>query len=285
MYAFVRGDTPFCPPAGRVRQLPPWNPFDGVPSSLRAAFQRAPLHALPVSRSYITHNETTSTFPQWMAAAAQTFSQWIESWVAQDFPTFRGRSREVSAQSWATIRGTMVRDSAGHDKPWLKVFAGHPAIGSIMGWHREVLAVFQQPLCSLPVLAVATVLDVGELWLYDQHLRRVVPVAKGQRCMAVLVGSKQLARIQGDDAPGRITEVLLSLPDGDDNASTDARHTLDTLDLGPVVKARSGGQRLVIASAQSPSEAGVDVIVEIALDYGWRLLAGGKPSLQAVRWP
>ena len=32
-YAFLRGDTPFCPPAGRVRQLPPWNPFDGLPRS------------------------------------------------------------------------------------------------------------------------------------------------------------------------------------------------------------------------------------------------------------
>ena len=38
-------------------------------------------------------------------------------------------------------------------------------------------------------------LDVGELWLYDQQLQRIVPVAEGQRCMAVLVGSKQLARI------------------------------------------------------------------------------------------
>ena len=147
----------------------------------------------------------------------------------------------MSAQSWATIRGTMVRDSAGHDEPWLKVFVGHPAVGSIMGWPREVLPVFQQPLCSLPVLAVATVLDVGALWLYDQQLRRVVPVAKGQRCMAVLVGSKQLARVQGDTVPDRITEVLLSLPDGDDNASADTRHTLDTLDLGPVVEAQSSG--------------------------------------------
>ena len=51
-----------------------------------------------------------------------------------------------------------------------------------MRWPREVLPVFQQPLCSIPVSAVATVLDVGEVWLYDQQLRRVVPVAKGQRC-------------------------------------------------------------------------------------------------------
>ena len=26
--AFLRGDTPFCPPAGRVQQRPMWNPFD-----------------------------------------------------------------------------------------------------------------------------------------------------------------------------------------------------------------------------------------------------------------
>ena len=143
----------------------------------------------------------------------------------------------------------MVRDPDGHDEPWLKVFVGHPAVGSIMGWPREVLPIFQQPLCSLPVLAVATVLDVGELWLYDRQLRRVVPVAEGQKCMAVLVGSEHLTRIQGDDAPGRITEVLLSLLDGDDNASASARHTLDTLDLEPAVEAQSGGQRLVIASA------------------------------------
>ena len=36
-------------------------------------------------------------------------------------------------------------------------------------------------------------------------------MAEGQRCMVVLVGSKHLAGIQGDDAPGRVTEVLLSL--------------------------------------------------------------------------
>ena len=37
-YAVLRGDTPICPPAARVRQLPPWNPFEGLPGSLRAAF-------------------------------------------------------------------------------------------------------------------------------------------------------------------------------------------------------------------------------------------------------
>ena len=38
--------------------------------SLHAAFQRAPLHVLLVSRSYITHDEAISTFLQWMVAAA-----------------------------------------------------------------------------------------------------------------------------------------------------------------------------------------------------------------------
>ena len=216
VYAFLRGDTPFCLPAGRVKQLPPCNPFDGLPGGLQAAFQLPPLHALLVSRWYITHNKAMSTFPQRMAAEAQAFSKWIESWVAQDFATFRARSREVSAQSWATIRGTLVPH--GHDQPWLKVFVSHPPVGSIMGWPSDVLPVFQQPLCSLPFLAVATVLGMGELWLHDRHMLRVVPVAERQRCMAVLVGSKHLARIQGDNAPGRITAVLLSLPDGDGNA-------------------------------------------------------------------
>ena len=37
-YAFLRGDTPFYPPASKVKQLPPWNPFDGLPGGLQAAF-------------------------------------------------------------------------------------------------------------------------------------------------------------------------------------------------------------------------------------------------------
>ena len=98
-FAFLRGNKRFCPPAGRVRQLPQWNPFDGLLGSLRAAFQRVPLHALLMSTSYITHNEAMSMFPQWMAAAMQAFSPWIQSQVAQDFPTFRVRSRVVSARS------------------------------------------------------------------------------------------------------------------------------------------------------------------------------------------
>ena len=81
-----------------------------------------------------------------------------------------------------------------------------------MGWPREVPPVLQQPLCNLPVVAVAIVLDVGGLWLYDRQLRRVIPAVTEQPSMAVLVGSKQLARIQGDNAQGRVTEALFSLP-------------------------------------------------------------------------
>ena len=139
--------------------MPPWNPFDGLPGSLQAAFRRAPLHALLVSRSYITHAEAMSTFPWWMAAAAQAFSQWIESYVAQNFPAFREQSRTVPAQSWATIRGTMVRDPDGRGESLLQVLASHIAVRNIMGLPPEVL-VFQQPLCSLPVRTVATVLVV-----------------------------------------------------------------------------------------------------------------------------
>ena len=77
-----------------------------------------------------------------------------------------------------------------------------------MGWSREVLPVFQQPLCNLPVLAVAVLLDVGTLWLYDRQLRRVIPAVTGRRSMAVLVGTKQLARVQGDDGQGHVTKAM-----------------------------------------------------------------------------
>ena len=55
-------------------------------------------------------------------------------------------------------------------------------------------------------------------------------------------GSKQLAGIQGDDAPARSKKALLLLLEGDDNVAADTRHTLDALDLGPVVEAQPGGR-------------------------------------------
>ena len=284
VYAFLRGDSPFCPPAGGVRQLPPWNLYDGLPSDLQSAFQRAPLHALLVSSSYITYEEAMSLFPQWMAAVPQGFSQGIESWMVPDYPAFREQSCMVFAQSWATTRATMVRGSQDRREPWLQVFAGHPAVGNIMGWPREVLPVLQQPLCNLPVFAVAPMLDVGALWLYDRQLQRVIPVAAAHRSMAALVRSRPLARIRGDNAPGRITEVLLSRPEGDDNVAAETRHMLGALGLGAFVEARSGGQRMVIASARGPGLAGVDVIGEIVRDYGWELLASCTQSLGVVRW-
>ena len=149
----------------------------------------------------------------------------------------------VSAQSWALVRGTMVRSPDGQSDPWLQVYANHPAVGNVMGWPREVLPVLQQPLCSLPILAVAVVLDVGTLWLYDRQLRRAIPAVTERRSMAVLVGSKQLARVQGDDAQGHVTEAMFSLPEGDNHVAADACHTLDTLGLAAVIEARAGGQR------------------------------------------
>ena len=248
------------------------NPFAGLPGDLRATFQRAPLHALLVPRSCIAHEEAMSLFPHWMAAVAQAFSQWIGSWVARDITAFREWSRVVSAQSWALLRGTMVRSPDGQSDPWLQVYANHPAVGNVMGWPREVLPVPEQPLCSLPIVAVAVVLDVGTLWLYHRQLRRAIPAVTERRSMAVLVGSKQLARIQGDDAQGHVTEAMFSLPEGDDHVAADVRHTLDTLGLAAVIEARAGGQRLVLASARGPGQDGVDVIGEVLRDYGWELL-------------
>ena len=284
VYAFLR-DTPFCPPAGRVQRRPPWNLFDGLPSDLQATFRRAPLHALLVPRSYIAHEEAMSLFPHWMAALAQAFGQWISSWMDRDFPAFRECSRVVSAQSWALVSRTLVRGPDSQSDPWLQVYAGHPAVGNVMGWPREVLPVFQQPLCSLPVLAVAVLLDVGTLWLYDRHLRRAIPAVTERRSMAVLVGSNQLARVQGDDAQGHVTEDMFSRPEGDDHVAADARHTLDTLGLMAVVAARAGGQRLVLASARGPGLDGVDVIGEIVRDYGWELLTHGTRSPKVARLP
>ena len=285
MYAFLRGDTPFCPPARRIQRRPPWNPFDGLPSDLQTTFQRAPLHALLVPRSYIAHEEAMSLFPHWMAAVAQAFSQWTGSWMARDFPAIREWSSVVSAQSWAMRRGTMVRGLDGQSDPWLQVYADHPAVGNVMGWPREVLPVFRQPLCSLPVLAVAVVLEVGTWWLYDRQLRRAIQAVTERRCMAVLVGSKQLARIQGDDSQGHVTEAMFSLPEGDDHVAADARHTLDTLGLAVVVEARAGGQRLVLASARGPGLDRVDVMGGIMRDYGWELLTHGTRSPKVARWP
>ena len=285
VYAFLRGDTHFCPLAGRVQQRPPWNPFDGLPGNLQATFQMAALHALLVSRSNITYEEAMSSFPHWMAAVAQALNQWIESWMTQYYPAFREWSRMVSAQAWATVLGTMMRGPNGQSEPWLQVFADHPAVGNIIGLPPEVLPFLRRPLCNLPILAVAAMLDVGALWLYDRQLRRVILAATGQRSMAVLVGSKQLARIQGDDAQGNITEALFSLPEGDDNVASDARHTINALSLKAVVEARSGGQCMVLASARGPGLAGVDAIGEIVEDYGWELLTNGARSLKVVRWP
>ena len=226
-----------------------------------------------------------SLFPHWMAAVAQAFSQWIGSWMARDFPAFREWSRVVSAQSWAMVSGTLVRGLDGQSDPSLQVYADHPAVGNVMGLPREVLPVFEQPLCCLPVLAVAVVLDVGTLWLYDRQLRRAIPAVTERRSMAVLVGSKQLAQVHGDNAHGHVTEAMFSLPEGDDHVAADARHTLNTLGLMAVVEARAGGQRLVLASARGPGLDGVDVIGEIMRDYGWELLTHGTRSPKVARWP
>ena len=70
--------------------------------------------------------------------------------------------------------------------------------------------------------------------------------------MAVLVGRKQLALLERDDVPGRVTAVLLSLPGGNDSALADTRLTLDPLQPEAVVEARSGEQRLVLALEECP---------------------------------
>ena len=62
--------------------------------------------------------------------------------MTRDYAAFCAQWREVSAQSWFTARGTMVRDSHCHDEPWLKVFVGLSDVHSVMGWQGGVLPVF-----------------------------------------------------------------------------------------------------------------------------------------------
>ena len=103
--------------------------------------------------------------------------------------------------------------------------------------------------------------------------------------MDVLVGSKQLARVQGDDTQSHVTEAMFSLSEGDDHVAADASHTLDTLGLAAVVEARAGGQRLVLASARGPAQDGGDVIEGIVRDHGWELLTHGTRSPKVAPWP
>ena len=60
-YTFLRGDVPFCLPAGSGSCR--WNPYDGLPGGLQAAFQRAPLHALLVSSRALRTMRPCPRFP------------------------------------------------------------------------------------------------------------------------------------------------------------------------------------------------------------------------------
>ena len=100
--------------------------------------------------------------------------------------------------------------------------------------------------------------------------------------MTVLVGSKQLARVQGDDTQGHVMGAMFSLPEGDDQVAADARHTLDTLGLAAVIESRAGGQSLVLASARGPGQDRVDVIVDAyrtTVGNSWRM-AHTAPKLR-----
>ena len=137
-------------------------------------------------------------------------------------------------------------------------------------------------MCHLTVLAVATMLDVGAMWLCERQPQKVIPSATAQRSMAVLVGSKQSARIPGNDARGHITEPLFCLWERDDNVAADARHSIDALGLRAVVEGPSGGQCKVLACARGPGLAGSDVIGVIVQDLAWELLTNAARSLRVV---
>ena len=141
-------------------------------------------------------------FPPWMAAVAQTFSQWTQSWVAQELPAIRERSVQCphSRGPPSVVPWCVTPMVAG--EPWLNVFASHPPVRNITSWPCEVLGVCQQPVCCLPVVALGTVLDVGALWLYDQQLQRIVPVADRQK-LALGHGSSRRVQAACADPGGR----------------------------------------------------------------------------------
>ena len=94
-----------------------------------------------VSRLHIMYNKAMSIFPQWMAGAALAFGAPLECWVTRECGAFCVGSGELSAQSWAIIRSTVVRESDAHDKPWLKVYVRLLAVGRITRWLGSVLPV------------------------------------------------------------------------------------------------------------------------------------------------
>ena len=80
--------------------------------------------------------------------------------------------------------------------------------------------------------------------------------------------------------------MLLLLRKGDDNVAADARHTLDTFDLGPVVEAQSRGRRWVVALARIELWSSHTGRHRGDLAGLWvEFPGGGKPRLRAVRWP
>ena len=107
------------------------------------------------------------------------------------------------------------------------------------------------------------VLGVGELWLSDQRVQRVGPVAGELGCMAALVGTKQLGLLYAAEQHGLVMAVLLSLPQRSDGASAEARLALEPLRLEPVVEARSGAQQLVVVMDQCPQQEAVDVLIAV----------------------
>ena len=282
MYAFLRGDTPFCPPVGKVRQQPLWNPYGGLPGNLQPTFQRAPLHALLVSRSYITYEEAMSSFPHWMR-------RWHR-------PLANGSNlgwSKIILRSGSTPVWCPHSPGPRYVVPWYEALTVGVNLGSTCSQTiRRLEKSWAGPVkyCRSSINRCAT-----------SQLLRWPPGLMWGRCGCMTGscggsfqrqqdsgpwpywwGPSNLHGSRGDDAQGHVTEVLLSPLEGGDNVAADARHTLGALGLGAFVEARSGEQCMVIASARGPGLAGVDVIGEIVQDYGWELVTNSAQSLRVV---
>ena len=100
--------------------------------------------------------------------------------------------------------------------------------------------------------------------------------------MAALVGINQLALLEWVEQ--HVTLVMLSLPQGGDEVSTEARRALEPLHLEPVMEVSSCAQRLVVVANECLEHGAVHTMIAVLHDYEWQALTGSKSQPKAARW-
>ena len=133
-----RVDALFCAPICRTGQLPPRKPLDGLPADRHVAFQCVPWRTFGITvidcvpRSHAPVPQVDGRYIVGLRCMLGVLDIPAPSVHARSFGhpgLFRVRSKDVSAQSWATVRGTMARDLDGNETPCLKIYVSHSAVG------------------------------------------------------------------------------------------------------------------------------------------------------------